>query len=495
MKHRLILGPVLFVSLALWVTGAGATPAQLSAQIEGLLQKHQLDRAFFGAKVVSLQNDEVLYARNSASYFMPASNMKLVTGIAAAEILGLDYRFRTVLATNGRIIEDGSLEGDLIVIGSGDPTIGARLSSADLENVEDGDPFSIFRQWAEQLKSRGIKRVMGDLVADPTVFGGPDHGPGWAWDDFAWGFCAPVSGLQFNENIALLRIPAPLAGAVVPPVELSPSGALRLINRLTYAGRLDEPEVDATVLAPGVIELKGKARTDRTSLHSLAVSSPPAYFLATLRQVLLEAGIAIDGGWQVVQESGAGPLTLDTLLAFDSPDLRYVLKVMWKVSQNLYAETLLKAVSPYRKGKTFEDGRDQVEQFLQGIGVPEDGFEVADGSGLSRYNLLTPDTLVILLEHAYRAPYGRELMECLPIGGVDGTLRERMRASAAAGNTRAKTGTLAYVRCLSGYVTTKDGETLAFSLMLNHVTPHLVQKPERVLDEIVGLLAEYSRGE
>ncbi len=490
------------------IAAAPGTPAELSGQIEEVLQKHQLERAFFGAKILSLQDSEVIYARNPSSFFMPASNMKLVTAVAAAEILGLDYRFQTILATNGRIV-DGSLEGDVIVVGSGDPTIGARLSSPDFEKIEQGDPLAIFRGWAEQLKSRGVKRVTGDLTADPTVFGGPEYGPGWAWDDFAWSYSAPISGLQFNENTALLRIPA--AGTSVEArgfdttqtarhstpaaVELIPPGALRLVNLLTYAERQDEPEVDATALTPGVIELKGKARTDRDSLFSLAVPAPAEYFLRMLAQVLVEAGIAVDGKLRVFRESELGPQVRDTLVTFDSPDLRYVLKVMLKVSQNLYADTLLKVLSPYRRGKTFEDGRNQVGQFLLGISVPEDGFVLFDGSGLSRYNLLTPDTLVTVLEHAYRAPYGRDLLECLPIGGVDGALRNRMGTSAAAGNTRAKTGSLMYVRCLSGYVKTRDGEMLAFSLMLNHAPSQLVERPERVLDEIVGLLAAYSRGE
>ncbi|RPJ51128.1 MAG: D-alanyl-D-alanine carboxypeptidase/D-alanyl-D-alanine-endopeptidase [Acidobacteria bacterium] len=492
MKHRRVLVPALLLCLVVSVAAAPDTSERLSEQIEAVLQKHQLGRAFFGAKVVWLQNGQVLYARNSSSYFMPASNMKLLTAVAAAEILGLDYRFETILGTNGTIV-DGALEGDLIVVGSGDPTIGARLNSPDWEKVEEGDPFAIFRQWSEQLKSRGIKRVTGDLVADATVFAGPERGAGWAWDDVAWGYCAPVSGLQFNENTALLRIPPPTAPVFAPAVELIPSGALRLVNLLSYAGKEDQPEVDATVLAPGVIELKGKVRTDRTSLYSLAVSAPPEYFLVMLKQTLTQSGIQVDGGTRVIPESTAVPQSLQSLLTFDSPDLRTVLKIMLKVSQNLYAETLLKVLSPARKGKTFEDGSDQVRQFLCGIGVPEDGFVVADGSGLSRYNLLTPDTLVTLLGHAYRSSYGPDLMEFLPIGGVDGTLRQRMQASAATANARAKTGTLMYVRCLSGYIDTRDGERLAFSLMLNHAPRQLMEKPESVLDEIAALLAEYRR--
>ncbi|MFB3901988.1 MAG: D-alanyl-D-alanine carboxypeptidase/D-alanyl-D-alanine-endopeptidase [Acidobacteriota bacterium] len=468
------------------------TPAELFGRIEKVLLAHRLERAFFGAKVVSLESHQVVYERNSSSFFMPASNMKLVTAVAAAEILGLDYRFRTTLATDGGIT-GGRLEGDLVVMGSGDPTLGARLASPDQETMAEGDPFAIFREWAARLKSLGIERVTGDLVGDPTVFGGPERGAGWAWDDFAWGFCAPIGGLQFNENSALLRVPEQAPSVSTPVVELTPPGALQLINRLTFAGRQDEPEVEASVLVPGLIELKGKVRTDRRSSYSLAVPAPADYFLATLRQVLVESGISVEGKNRVRPAAEALPQELKTLFAFDSPDLRYLLRVMLKVSQNLYAETLLKVLSPYRTGKTFEDGKDQVRQFLRQIGVPEEGMVLADGSGVSRYNLLTPDTLVTLLEHAYRAPYGPELVECLPIGGVDGTLRERMKMSAAAGVTRAKTGSLMYVRCLSGYLSTKDGEMLAFSLMLNHVAPQLDETPERALDEIAALLAESRR--
>jgi D-alanyl-D-alanine carboxypeptidase/D-alanyl-D-alanine-endopeptidase (penicillin-binding protein 4) len=262
---------------------------------------------------------------------------------------------------------------------------------------------------------------------------------------------------------------------------------------LSYAGKEDEPEVDATVVAPGVVELKGKARTDRSSLYSLAVPAPPEYFLAMLRHALAQSGISIDGVIRVIPESAPDPKPSHTLLAFESPDLRTVLRIMLKVSQNLYAETLLKALSPYRAGKTFEDGKDQIRQLLGGIGVSEDQFVLADGSGLSRYNLLTPDTLVTLLEYAWGAPYRADFVDCLPIGGVDGTLRQRMLASAATANARAKTGTLMYVRCLSGYIHTRDGERLAFSLMLNHVPTQLVKKPESILDEIAALLADYRR--
>jgi D-alanyl-D-alanine carboxypeptidase/D-alanyl-D-alanine-endopeptidase (penicillin-binding protein 4) len=492
MKCRWILVPGLLVLLAVSVTARPGTPAQLSREIDEVLHEDELERAFFGAKVVSLQNGEVLYARNPSSFFMPASNMKLVTAIAAAEILGLDYHFQTLLATNGRITK-GTLDGDLIVIGSGDPTIGARLTSTDLEKIEDGDPLSILGRWAERLRRQGIRRVTGDLVADPTVFAGPELGPGWAWDDFAWGYCAPISGLQFNENTALLRVPARAGPVSAPAVELIPPGALRLVNLLTYAEGQDQPEIDATVVGPEIVELKGKARSDRDSLYSLAVPAPPQYFLGMLKEVLLQSGIVIEGTTRVREAGEQTRLPLETLFTYDSPDLRYVLKVMLKISQNLYADTLLKVLSPYRSGKTFEDGKDQVGQFLEAIGVPDDGFVLVDGSGLSRYNLLTPETLVMLLEHAYREPYGPDLVECLPIGGVDGTLRRRMDSSAAAGNARAKTGTLAYVRCLSGYVKTRDGEMLAFSLMLNHAPRQLVQRPERLLDEVVGLLAEYSR--
>jgi len=495
MKHRprvVAIGLVLYLAVCFAGAQEAQSPAQIAEKIEKILQEHHLERAFFGAKVVSLANDQILYAHNPSSFFMPASNMKLVTAVAAAEILGFDYRFQTVLATNGRIA-NGCLEGDLIVVGSGDPTIGARLGSPSLEEMENGDASCVFRGWAEELKGRGITRIIGNLVGDTSVFSGPEHGEGWAWDDFPWGFAARISGLQFNENLALLRI-APRSGeAATPMLNLMPPGALQLVNLLSYAGEQESPEVEVTVLHPGVLELRGKVRGNRSSLYSLSVPSPPDYFLGTLKQVLVDSGVSVDGAVRVMAAGEPTPQPLETLLVYDSPELRYVLKVLLKVSQNLYAETLLKTLSPLKKQKSFEDGREQVEQVLGAIGVPEDGFVVSDGSGVSRYNLVTPETLVTLLRHVYRQPYAADFLDCLPIGGVDGTLRDRLVLSPAAGKTRAKTGTLTYVRCLSGYVTTRDGETLAYSLMLNHVAPQLMRRPETVLDEIVGLLAGMKR--
>jgi len=304
MKHRpvVVVWLVSFLTIAVWGAPESTSLHQLADRIDDILQEHRLDRAFFGAKVVSLANDEVIYARNPDSYFMPASNMKLVTAVAAAEILGFDFRFQTILGTRGRI-ENGVLEGDLLVIGGGDPTIGARLGSPSLEEIENGDAYCVFRQWAEELKKRGITKITGRLAGDISIFAGPERGEGWTWDDFAWGYAAPVSGLQFNENLALVRIDARRGDFLTPTLRLTPPDAVRLVNLLYYAVDWESPDVEAFAPEPGVVELKGKVRSNRSSLYALSVPSPPDYFLRSLRQVLEKSGISVTGGTQVITDT------------------------------------------------------------------------------------------------------------------------------------------------------------------------------------------------
>jgi PBP4 family serine-type D-alanyl-D-alanine carboxypeptidase len=363
-----------------------------------------------------------------------------------------------------------------------------------LERPELGEPLAIFREWAEKLKGRGIRRIAGDLIGEDAVFEEARPGRGWAWDDLAFGYAAENGGLQFNENVVLLSV---RPGAVGELAVLQPSPSTSFIEignslRTTAVMDLDLDVVRADRANRFV--LKGSIpSTAEPFVQSLSVADPSSYFLVVLRETLEAAGIRIEGAVKTRRALTAElnqPLT--TLHVHESPDLRYVLRVLLKTSQNLYAETLVKAVAPAPLGKSHADGRRQVERILTRLGVPPDAYQLADGSGLSRLNFLTADTLVRLLRHVYRQPYRADFLDCLPIAGVDGTLRRRMKGTAAAQNVRAKTGTLAHVRALSGYVTTRDGETLAFSMLANNFTQPL-RVPEYAQDAALEYLANLSR--
>ena len=169
-----------------------------------------------------------------------------------------------------------------------------------------------------------------------------------------------------------------------------------------------------------------------------------------------------------------------------SPDLRWIVNVLLKISQNLYAETLVRLLDRHPDGKSYAEGKKVVEQVLTRIGIPSDSYVLADGSGLSRRSYVTPDALVRILRYVHRAPYREEFVATLPVAGVDGTIRRRMRGTPAENKVYAKTGSLGNVRSLSGFVTTKDEETLAFSMIVNHYT-----QPRRSAEYLQDLALEF----
>lgn len=426
-------------------------------------------RGTWGVDVRSLDTGEMLYSLNADKLMMPASNMKIVTLAAAAEALGWDHRFTTTLETAGTI-DAGVLHGDLIVRSNGDPSI----------NTRDNRAQAVLDQWAAALREAGITSIDGRVVGDDQSFDDDGVGPGWSWDYLQYGYAAPVGALEFNENIATLAV---LPGAAVgtPAVVTIPAGTgFALLNRAVTG----EPGTPETIdlrrhLDRAVLEITGSvplpsAPQARTVSRTVAVVNPTVYFAQSLKDGLVARGIPISG--EAVDQDdvaaameAAGPAERRTLVTTESPTLREIGTVLMKVSQNLYAETLLKAVGSARGGLgTFEAGRRAVRTMLGDWGVAPDAYVMSDGSGLSRYNYVTARTVTTILERMYRDARHREaFVATLPIAGKDGTISTRMRRTRAEGNAVAKTGSIANVRSLSGYVRTRDGETLVFSVLSN----------------------------
>jgi D-alanyl-D-alanine carboxypeptidase/D-alanyl-D-alanine-endopeptidase (penicillin-binding protein 4) len=421
---------------------------------------------------------------------MPASNMKIVTLAAAAEILGWDHRFTTTVETSAPI-EGGVLKGDLFIRGDGDPTVNAR----------DGRAPAVLVEWASALRAAGIHRIDGRIIGDDQAFDDEGLGQGWAWDYLQFGYAAPVGALQINENLAALAI-RPGAGSGVPAeVSLAAGAGLRVMSsvatsaagsppEIAYRRRLDEPvlEVSGSVGA-------GSAPPGRT----VAVVNPTLFVAQSVRDALIEHGIEVAGPAVDLDDVAAGlaasPAERRVLVASHSPTLRAIGTVLMKVSQNLYAESLVKAIGAARGGLgTFDGGLREVRGTLTSWGIPTDAYILADGSGLSRYNYVTPDALVTVLERMYKDDRHRAaFVATLPIAGKDGTIGTRMRGTRAEGNAAAKTGSIANVRSLSGYVRTRDGEMLVFSILANDfVIP--AATVTWIADLAVEHLANFSRG-
>jgi len=438
---------------------------QLASDLSSIFGANVTAQAQWGVEVRSLDSGRTLFALNSNKLLMPASNMKIVTLAAAADTLGWDYRFTTTLETAAPI-EAGVLAGDLVVRGTGDPTI----------NTRNGRAAQVFDGWAFALKAAGISRIDGNIVGDDNAFDDAWLGGGWAWDYLQYDYAAPVGALEYNEDFAdLVVTPGAREGDPVF-LDLTPGSGLRVFNRavtgpagstttLDYARHLEEPVLQVTGTVP-------RGATPLT--REVAVVNPTIFFVQALKDALIAHGVEVTG--RAVDGDDLVPLVSPAdrriLARSDSPTLSDIATVLMKVSQNLYAETLLKAIGAAHGGLgTTEGGRVTTRALLASWGIPESSYVQMDGSGLSRYDYVTADMLVTILSHLYDDEAHRAaFLATFPIAGRDGTMEKRLKKTRAEGNALAKTGSISNVRTLSGFVRTRDGEMLAFSILGNNFT-------------------------
>ena len=403
---------------------------ELRTLIDSLTSQPEFRGGFWGVLVVNPRTGDTIYSKNAGKLFMPASNMKIVTSSAALTLLGPDYTYKTTFLVDGPV-QDSLLDGDLIVIGRGDPTISDNMR---------GVATTVMDALADSIRAHGIRQITGRLARVGNAFPDSIHGYGWEWDDLGEYYAAGVDELIFNEGMAPTT-PRP------PP------------------------------------------DTVRDSAYSGPAKDPATAYLNALNDALIRKGIILDAG--VLDSILPTPIKMDTLFTFTSLPMRNIIPALMKPSQNQIAEILLKTIGLERGGMgTADSARKIVGQLLLSWGVQQDGFVIRDGSGLSRHDMLTPETLVRVLDHIQQDTAFAVFYNALPIAGIDGTLENRMKGTPAEGNVRAKTGSISYARSLSGYVTTADGERLIFSMLANNwVTPSSVVTG--IMDRIAVALAVF----
>jgi D-alanyl-D-alanine carboxypeptidase/D-alanyl-D-alanine-endopeptidase (penicillin-binding protein 4) len=466
-----------------------ATRSPLAHFADSLLDDPMFRSAHWGVLVVDPLSGDTLYSRNAGKLFMPASNQKLITGAIALDALGKDFRFETRVMGAPHPI-DGILTGDLAIIGSGDPTFSDSLAG--------GDAMAPFRAIADSLWSRGIRDITGRLIRGADTFPDSTLGFGWAWDDLDHGYSAPVDELTFNEGYATIRFTgAPRPNGIVT-IATAPARTIPRLGTVEVTTAMHCCQVRSRVEWSGdvrgtrpVVNLRGTVRPGDTLTINVALRHPAAAWLDALHEALADRGIRVRGGTE--PDLIADTTGMTTLVTRTSPPLTEVLARFQKPSQNQIGELLFKTVARVRTGVgTADSARRVFERQLIAWGADSAGFAVRDGSGLSRHDYLSPETIVRVLETMRRHHDFGTYYHALPVGGVDGTIRTRMRGTAGEGNVRAKTGTLDKARSLSGYVTTADGRLLLFSMLTNnHVVP--TREVERVQDAIVDWLARSGR--
>ncbi len=484
--------------------GQEAKPVATLSELQKRLSEHvsqpRFGAALWGVKVVSLDTGKTVFEHNPQKLFSPASNSKLYTVALALDRLGPDYRIKTSLYARAKPNRWGVLKGDLIVFGRGDPTINARQHETNI--------YKALEPLVSALTNAGVKRVAGNLVGDASYFHGPAFGSGWAWDDLEYYYGAEVSALTINDNALQASIkPGQRMGA---PCELSlwpPTGYLTLSNRTETVTKGAKRNISFyRPLGENLVYVSGRMpRDDPGYTNDVTIHNPAGLFISFFKESLARHGIKVSGklrtmSWVDRQVNPIYSAQLLELGSVESLTLGEIAREVLKPSQNLYADLLLAHVGEKLReaqtplGETSEElGLRALNQFLAAVGVRRGDVLFEEGSGLSRNNLTTPAAIIGLLEYMSRQPCAKLYLDSLPIAGVDGTLKNRMNGTAAAGNVRAKTGTLRWADSLSGHVTTAAGEHLVFSIMLNRyhsVDPNHSARAE--VDALAVMLASFS---
>ena len=437
-----------------------ASPSAISSLLDPVLQGR---RGSIGVAVYSVDRAAPLYLRSADRALLPASNMKLYTTAAALDRLGPDFQYVTSLYADGPVLPGGVLDGNLIVAGRGDPALSGRFFADSATYV--------FDRFAAELRRAGVRRITGRLIGDASYFDDQLAASGWEPGNLLWWYGARANALSFNDNVVTMEIRP--GASVGDPAQVSfhpHADGVRVANRARTSSRRGgrsigigrRPDIDG-------YEIWGQVPLGGTPVrYVVAVENPPMFALSVMRDRLERAGISVTGRDQVVYDRDLLPERSRRLVASHvSPRLIELVRVVNKRSHNFFAEQILKTLGAVVDGEgSFGEGAEVVEELLRGFGVSTRSVAIADGSGLSRNDIVTARTTAELLVAMRSHPGFQEYYDSLLIAGQDGDPR-RLNTAAAIGNVHTKTGTLRGVSALSGYATTRDGEMLAFSVITN----------------------------
>ncbi|MBN1489878.1 MAG: D-alanyl-D-alanine carboxypeptidase/D-alanyl-D-alanine-endopeptidase [Phycisphaerae bacterium] len=459
---------------------AFAGAADLAAEIAKVVDAVKPESMRMGIRIVELQSQAVVYTHRADEACKPASNMKLLTTAAALDLLPASYKFRTTLAMRG---------DDLIVLGSGDPSLGDPRLAQDA-----GEPITaIFHDWAAKLEALGIVGVPGDLVIDDTVFEAERYHPNWPKSGWYNWYSAPVGGLNLNDNC--------IDVTVAPGAKPGEPAVIRVVPPNTFTEIVNECKTGdkqtATIRRVGnepKYIVSGLSKT-AGELKSVAVHDPGMLFASSCRTSLAAKGIKIHGTIRrerVRDDRGNLPPGCRVIAVYERP-MTDLLGRINKNSQNLFAECLLKTIgfqlSATETGVgdgSYTAGQKYVRRFLEKIQAPDlSKVVIDDGSGLSHGNRVTAHMLNHVICHMARHARATDYLGSLSVAGEDGTLKTRMKD--LKGQVRAKTGYISGVYALSGFARSKDGKTYAFTMLFNDVRPGSVNA-RKVQDDICRVL-------
>ena len=427
--------------------------SQVTKAIDEALAHQYMAHGVQGVLVQSMDSGKVVYDHNGDMLLVPASNMKLIATAAALDMLGADYKVTTSLYASSEPV-NGNLTGDLVVVGQGDPLFGVDQ----------------LQQMVDSLHEKGVKHIGGNIVGDDTWFDNNGLAIGWAWDDLQYADASQPSGLNVNKNMVevFIRPGASVGDSAV--VEIRPENSyMSLENNCVTGPAGSDCSIDAVRLyGTNIIRTSGTIPLGQEiggPVQLLSMDEPTLFGCTLLRNMLEKTGIKVDG--RVIR--GAKPQNCTLISNCDSLPLREIVRYLNKPSDNFMAECLLKTLGKEIGGEgSYEAGIKVEYDWLKKIGVDTGQIFISDSSGLSRCNLVSPQTLINVITYMYKTKHYEIYANSLPIAGVDSHLKERMLNTPAVSNVKAKTGYLSRVCSLTGYAKTLAGENLAVSIIQNN---------------------------
>ncbi len=461
--------------------------SKLKQEINAILQKYKPKGTHVGISIFSVSRNKSIYKSNSNKQFVVASNMKLFTTATALVYLGAGFEYKTEILYRGVISSDGKLDGDIIIKGSGDPNISGRFFN--------GKVTTIPACWADSIKKHGIQVIAGDIIADDSIFDREFVHKNWPKDQLSEWYCAPVSGLSFNDNcVGIILEPNSNPGGFAS-AEIEPDTSYVKVKNKCKSVTLKSKHFYSLYRKPFTnrINIKGNFWSRaKPSKEWITIHNPPLYMATVFKEILEGKNVRVMGEARVIDEPDFDVRHKFNKLVITTSSLRQSITVANKRSQGFYAEQILKTLGATINNEgSFSGGLDVIKDFLTKLGVPRDQYQLDDGSGLSKKNKLTPDTITTLLTFMYNHKNAGIFLKSLPISGTDGTLKKRLKEKPYKSRVRAKTGYVYGTRTLSGYVKTLNEEIIAFSILVNKIKGG-TWRAKRLQDVICRYLVTYN---
>jgi len=452
---------VIFAIMLLLVSCSGKRTVYVLSELEtpDLHLEKLIDPTATYAILVQDTTGDTIMSYNADKLLIPASTLKLVTAATAWKFLGPEYRIPTYIGYDG-FTNNNILFGNLVVTGTGDPTLDSRHWR---------NPEEIFTSWADSLKAHGIREIRGDIIGNDDLFEETRLGNGWAWDDLSFSYAAEFGPLMAdNTTVEFFINPPEEDGADISIMDNLPFDYFSYRNSVTYVDSLPEHIHARRVKGKNTLSVYGNYSEDKKSYTKMITAENSTLFYASLLKATLEkAGILISGKAVDIDDTSEKPKEIIPLFTHYSPRLSTMIRQFLQDSNNQAGEALLRHIGWHETGYgSFNNGYMVLEVFFSNVNISWNEYRVADASGLSRYNLFTPAAMNKILLYMNNIP---EFRNCLTSPGINGTLAKR--TALLDFDLYAKTGSMSGIDCISGYMKTARNKDLIFTVMINNYQP------------------------